>query len=52
MISQFGGGDLFRQVMNTAVGAGISLIVFSMAIFMVVRANRALKKLQINKSKK
>lgn len=51
MISQFAPGDnSFRQIMNTATGGGVCLIVFCMAIFMVVRANRELKKIQINNS--
>lgn len=48
MFSQFGQDDQFRQYMNTATGAGVSVIVFSMAIFMVVRANRAMNNIQAN----
>lgn len=48
MISQFGGDDSFRRIMNTVTGAGVSLIVFGMAVFMVVRTNGALEKNQIN----
>ena len=51
MLAEFGNGyDDFRQIMNTATGFGVSTIVFGMAIFMIVRANKALAKLQINNS--
>lgn len=51
MISKFGERqDSFRQIMNMVSGGGVFLIVFCMAIFMVVRANRELKKLITNNS--
>lgn len=44
MLAEFGGGDDgFRQVANAATGGGISVIVFAMAVFMIVRANKKLK---------
>jgi hypothetical protein len=49
MISQFGGDDsIFRRTMNSLTGGGVCLIVFGTAIFMIVEANRNLKRLQIN----
>jgi hypothetical protein len=49
MISHFNeNGDSFRRIMNTASGGAVFLIAFFMAIFMVVRANRELKKNCIN----
>lgn len=52
MLARFGGDDdpLFRQVMTGATGGGVCTIVIGMAIFMIWRANRGLKKLQINNS--
>jgi hypothetical protein len=54
MLTQFGGNDaVFRQVMNTATGSGVMIVVFGMAVFMVIRANRELKraeKVKINNS--
>ena len=51
MLAEFGNGnDDFRQIMLTATGGSVSVIVFGMAIFMIVRANKALAKLQINNS--
>ena len=52
MLAQFGGDDdpLFRQVMTGATGGGVCTIVIGMAIYMIWRANKNLKKLQINNS--
>lgn len=50
MMTQFGEDPLLRRYMNSVTGTGVSLIVIAMAIFMVVRANQALKKLPINHS--
>jgi hypothetical protein len=48
MISHFGGGDeSLRRIMNTASGSAVFLIVLVMAIFMVVRSNRELKKIAL-----
>ncbi len=46
MLAQFGGNDApaFRRTMTGAVGGGVCTIVIFMAVFMIVRANRALKK--------
>ncbi len=52
MLAQFGGNDdpLFRPVMTGATGGGVCTIVIGMAIYMIWRANKNLKKLQINNS--
>ena len=52
MLAQFGGDDdpLFRQVMTGATGGGVCTIVIGMAIYMIWRANKNLKKFQINNS--
>ena len=52
MLAQFGGDDdpLFRQVMTGATGGGVCTIVIGMAIYMIWRANKNLKKIEINNS--
>ncbi len=47
MLSQFGGEDdaEFNSAMTGAVGGGVCIIVISMAIYMIWRANRGLKKI-------
>lgn len=42
LLSQFGDDNSFRLMMNTVVGAAISLVVFGMAFSMIVKANRKL----------
>ena len=51
MLSQFGGDDdpLFRQIMTGATGGAVCTIVIGMAIYMICRANKNIKK--INNSK-
>ena len=46
MLTQFGGDDdpAFRRTMTSAVGGGVCTIVIGMAVFMIYRANQALKK--------
>lgn len=50
MLAQFGGNDdpLFRKVMTGATGGGVCTIVIFMAIYMIWRANKNLKKMKIN----
>lgn len=45
MLTQFGAADdpLFRQIMTASTGAGISIIVLGMAIFMIVRSTNQMK---------
>ena len=48
MIAQFGGDDFaFRQVMTSATGAGVCVIVLGMAVYMIIRSTKILK--NINK---
>lgn len=44
MLTQFGAADdpMFRQIMTASTGAGISLIVLGMAVFMIVRSTKCL----------
>ena len=47
MIAQFGGDDsVFRQVMTSATGAGVCLIVLGMAIYMIARSTKILKNIE------
>ncbi len=48
MLARFGEGDdpTFRRTMTGAVGGGVCTVVIAMAIYMIWRANRALKKLR------
>ena len=51
MLAQFGGDDaVFRRTMTAATGGGVCTIVIGMAVYMIVRANRALKKIQSDAS--
>lgn len=52
MLAQFGGDDdpLFRKVMIGSSGSGVCAIVIFMAIFMIVRANKNLKRIRFNNS--
>lgn len=45
MLTQFGAADdpLFRQIMTASTGAGISVIVLGMAVFMIVRSTNQMK---------
>lgn len=45
MLTQFGAADdpLFRQIMTASTGAGISIIVLGMAVFMIVRSTNQMK---------
>lgn len=45
MLTQFGAADdpMFRQIMTASTGAGISVIVLGMAVFMIVRSTKQLK---------
>jgi len=42
MITQFGGADGFRRLMNSLVGGGICLTEFGFAIYMIVRGSKKL----------
>lgn len=45
MLAQFGGNDdaAFRQIMTSATGAGVCVIVLGMAVFMIAKSTKALK---------
>ncbi|MDE6744912.1 MAG: hypothetical protein K2J95_13635 [Lachnospiraceae bacterium] len=46
MIAQFGGDDsAFRQIMTSATGAGVCLIVLGMAVYMIIRSTKILKQI-------
>lgn len=51
MLTQFGAADdpVFRQVMTASTGAGISLIVLGMAVFMILRSTIQLKQIKPEK---
>lgn len=47
MLAQFGGGDpLFRKAMTGATGCGVCVIVLGMAVYMLVKSTKELKKLE------
>lgn len=50
MFSSFGGGEELQRLMNTITGGAVCLIVMGMAVFMIVRANFRLKKLENERS--
>ncbi len=52
MLSQFGGDNdpMFRKIMTSATGGGVCTIVIGMAVYMIWRANRNLKKITFNNS--
>lgn len=45
MLTQFGAADdpRFRQIMTASTGAGISVVVLGMAVFMIVRSTRQMR---------
>lgn len=51
MLTQFGAADdpMFRQIMTASTGAGISIIVLGMAVFMIVWSTKQLKHLKQEK---
>ena len=52
MMAQFGGNDdlFFRKNMTAATGGGVCTIVIGMAIFMIWKSAKQMKKLRINNS--
>lgn len=42
LITQFGNDESFQRLMNAITGSCVSIIVFAMAVFMIVRSNREL----------
>ncbi|MDE7133113.1 MAG: hypothetical protein K2O65_15215 [Lachnospiraceae bacterium] len=48
MLAQFGEDDVkFRQIMTSATGAGVCVIVLGMAVFMIAKSTKILKKKSI-----
>lgn len=50
MLAQFGDDESFRRMMTALTGAGVCIIVLGMSIYMIVRASKEIKQLQINNS--
>lgn len=48
MLVQFGDDEAFRRRMLALTGAGVCIIVLSMSVYMIIRANREIKKMQRN----
>ena len=46
MMASFGGDDDFRMIMNTITGSAVLLLVFGLAIYMIRRGNKLLKKMK------
>lgn len=52
MLAQFGGDDeKFRAVMTGATGGGVCTVVIGMAIYMIVKSTKELKKFKLTKPK-
>lgn len=52
MLSQFGAdmAPQTRRILIAATGAGVSVVVIAMSVYMIVRATKEIKRLQINNS--
>lgn len=52
MLTTFGESDglLFRRIILGSLGAAVSVFIIAMAIYMIVRATRTLKKMELNSS--
>ena len=50
MLTQFGAADdpVFRQIMTASTGAGVSMIVLGMAVFMITSSTKQLKSIKEN----
>ena len=47
MLAQFGGDDvIFRQIMTSATGAGVCVIILGMAVFMIAKSTKILKNIK------
>lgn len=49
MLVQFGDDESLRRTMLALTGAGVCVIVLTMSVYMIVRANKQIKKLQTEK---
>ncbi len=52
MLTRFGGDDdpMFRRIMTGATGGGVCTAVIGMAVYMIIRANKKLRKIKIDNS--
>lgn len=50
MFASFGGEYQFQKLMNALTGGGVCLLILLMAILMVARANKAIKRLEMHNS--
>lgn len=46
MLAKYGSDEAFRRLMISLTGAGVCLLVLGMSVYMILRANRAIKKLR------
>ncbi|MEE1318924.1 MAG: hypothetical protein UHD05_05375 [Ruminococcus sp.] len=46
MLMQFGNDESFRRLMTALTGAGVFIMVFGMSVYMIIRANREIKRLR------
>lgn len=50
MLAQFGEDDImFRQIMTSATGTGVCVIVLGMAVFMIAKSTKILKNIKKEK---
>lgn len=50
MLAQYGDDEAFRRLMTGLTGAGVCIIVLAISVYMIVKANRELHRLQIHDS--
>ncbi len=46
MLAKYGNNESFRRLMISLTGAGVCLFVMAMSVYMIMRANRAIKRLR------
>ncbi len=49
MLAKYGNDESFRRLMISLTGAGVCLFVMAMSVYMIMRANRAIKRLRRQK---
>lgn len=52
MLMQFGDDESFRRMMTALTGAGIFIIVLGMSVYMIVKANKEIKKLRSDENER
>ncbi len=50
MLARYGEDEGFRQLMVALTGAGVSIIILAMSIYMIIKANKSIKDIRINNS--